>query len=130
MIKNNGMNPTWDETFELSLSCPHLATLLFQVHDENIGVRANKTVGFCAIPAMCLREGYRAIPILNNQTAQREDEFQLKQTYLRANIRVKEGRAKAIDMVAQNLELLVGQVEPEDALEMQLQEPLAIFWAP
>ena len=57
----------------------------------------------------------------------REDAFQLQQTYLRANIRVHEGRAKAIDNVAQSLELLSGQVVPEDALEMQLQDPLAIF---
>ena len=56
-----------------------------------------------------------------HENESREDAFQLQQTYLRANIRVKEGRAKAIDAVAQSLAVLSGGVEPEDALEMHLQ---------
>ena len=65
----------------------------------------------------------------------KEDEFRLQQSRKRAEIRVKERRAKPIDFLALNLKWSVPQtnakgIEEEDegeGLDMDLEEPYAIF---
>ena len=58
---------------------------------------------------------------------QREDRFQLEQSKLRAHIRVREGRARPIDVLSESLALLADDCPPERALETELQEPIRIF---
>eukprot|EP00908_Phaeocystis_cordata_P010827 Transcript_21680.p1 GENE.Transcript_21680~~Transcript_21680.p1 ORF type:complete len:636 (-),score=346.15 Transcript_21680:280-2187(-) len=57
----------------------------------------------------------------------REDDFQLEQSQVRARKRVQEGRAKPIDMLADSLQLLSETIQPAEALEMRLQDPLLVF---
>lgn len=57
----------------------------------------------------------------------REDEFQLGQTLLRAHIRVREGRAKPIDMLSESLGLLRSECTAEEAAALELQQPATIF---
>ena len=57
----------------------------------------------------------------------REEEFQLKQSQVRAHIRVGEGRAKPIDVLSESLTLLQPDVDPSAALETRVQEPTRLF---
>lgn len=36
MIDDNGLNPTWDETFVFNVDCPELAFLRFVVYDVDM----------------------------------------------------------------------------------------------
>lgn len=36
VIKDNGFNPRWDETFEFTICCPELAFVRFKVKDEDL----------------------------------------------------------------------------------------------
>lgn len=58
---------------------------------------------------------------------QREDRFQLEQTKLRAHIRVREGRARPIDILAESITLLEDDCAPERALDIELHEPMRVF---
>lgn len=51
--------------------------------------------------------------------AQQEDEFHLEQARLRSQIRIQDGRAKPIDLLAQ----YVSNQSLEDTIEMQMHEP-------
>ncbi|KAI8883583.1 hypothetical protein K501DRAFT_184164, partial [Backusella circina FSU 941] len=59
----------------------------------------------------------------------KEEEFHLEQAKRRAEIRIKEGRAKPIDILAMNLRLAnePDKVEEEIDLEIDLEEPYTIF---
>jgi len=57
----------------------------------------------------------------------REDEFQFQQTKERAHIRTKEGRARPIDVLCESLTLLDPDLDPEAALEIELQVPMDVF---
>jgi len=53
------------------------------------------------------------------QWSQQEEHFHLKQARLRSKIRIKDGRAKAIDLLARYLDILEGN----DAVDCELHEP-------
>ncbi|CAO3665703.1 unnamed protein product [Rhizopus microsporus] len=59
----------------------------------------------------------------------KEEEFHLEQAKKRAEIRIKEGRAKPIDLLAMNLRLAYepDKVEEDVDLEVDLDEPYTIF---
>ncbi|KAI9322666.1 mid region of cactin-domain-containing protein [Dichotomocladium elegans] len=59
----------------------------------------------------------------------KEEEFHLEQAKRRAEIRLKEGRAKPIDILAMNLRLAnePDKVEEDVELEIDLEEPYTIF---
>ena len=59
----------------------------------------------------------------------KEEEFHLEQAKRRAEIRIKEGRAKPIDILAMNLRLAnePDKVEHDVELEIDLEEPYTIF---
>ncbi|OZJ04826.1 hypothetical protein BZG36_02347 [Bifiguratus adelaidae] len=59
----------------------------------------------------------------------REEEFHLEQAKRRAEIRIKEGRAKPIDVLAMNLRLAnePDKVEEDVDIEVDLEEPYTIF---
>ncbi|KAG1465157.1 hypothetical protein G6F56_004940 [Rhizopus delemar] len=59
----------------------------------------------------------------------KEEEFHLEQAKKRAEIRIKEGRAKPIDLLAMNLRLAYepDKVEEDVDLEIDLDEPYTIF---
>lgn len=59
----------------------------------------------------------------------KEEEFHLEQAKRRAEIRIKEGRAKPIDILAMNLRLAnePDKVEDDVDLEIDLDEPYTIF---
>ena len=57
----------------------------------------------------------------------REEEFQLKQSHLRAHIRVGEGRARPIDMLSESLTLLHDELEPDAARGVRVFEPTRLF---
>ncbi|KAJ9058906.1 hypothetical protein DSO57_1007583 [Entomophthora muscae] len=58
----------------------------------------------------------------------REDEFHLEQAKRRAEIRIKDRRAKAIDVLAINLKLAYeGDDDEEHPLEISLDEPYTVF---
>ncbi|CAM0142374.1 hypothetical protein VKS41_002132 [Umbelopsis sp. WA50703] len=59
----------------------------------------------------------------------KEDEFHLEQAKKRAEIRIREGRAKPIDILAMNMRLANEADKVEDAidLEVDLDEPYTIF---
>ena len=53
------------------------------------------------------------------ENEKREEEFQLKQTYLRARIRAGEGRGKPIDLLSESLSLLLDDADPETARDIK-----------
>ncbi|RIB19526.1 mid region of cactin-domain-containing protein [Gigaspora rosea] len=59
--------------------------------------------------------------------ASKEDEFHLEQAKRRAEIRIKESRAKPIDILAINLRLADESEVVDDALEIDMDEPYTIF---
>ncbi|CAG8498306.1 17770_t:CDS:10 [Dentiscutata erythropus] len=61
--------------------------------------------------------------------ASKEDEFHLEQAKRRAEIRIKENRAKPIDILAINLRLADESEVVDDALEIDMDEPYTIFEA-
>ncbi|CAG8450899.1 1417_t:CDS:10 [Scutellospora calospora] len=59
--------------------------------------------------------------------ASKEDEFHLEQAKRRAEIRIKENRAKPIDILAINLRLADESEVVDEALEIDMDEPYTIF---
>ena len=53
----------------------------------------------------------------------REEEFMLKQTRMRAHIRVGEGRAKPIDLLSESLTLLLPDLDVQAALDIRPEDP-------
>ncbi|EDW65303.1 splicing factor Cactin [Drosophila virilis] len=56
-----------------------------------------------------------------------EDQFHLEQARLRSEIRIRDGRAKPIDLLAQYVSATNTEAELEDALEMQMHEPYMLL---
>ncbi|CAG8509629.1 3139_t:CDS:10, partial [Cetraspora pellucida] len=59
--------------------------------------------------------------------ASKEDEFHLEQAKRRAEIRIKENRAKPVDILAINLRLADETEVVDEALEIDMDEPYTIF---
>merc|ERR1712232_37920 len=59
VIKDNGFDPVWDETFVFQISRPDIAILTFQVYDSYCKCK----VVTSAFPVNMLREGVRWVPM-------------------------------------------------------------------
>ncbi|WKY06202.1 hypothetical protein Q1695_006421 [Nippostrongylus brasiliensis] len=60
VVKNNGFNPMWNQSFEKDLHCPEIAMLRFCVKDFD-SKTTNDFVGEFSIPVSCIRRGYSQI---------------------------------------------------------------------
>lgn len=54
-IKNNGLNPIWNEDFKFVVNCPELAFIKFTVKDDDFG--KNSVVGSYTIRFENIRTG-------------------------------------------------------------------------
>ncbi|XP_046996756.1 1-phosphatidylinositol 4,5-bisphosphate phosphodiesterase gamma-1 [Schistocerca americana] len=63
-VSDNGFNPVWNETFDFEVSNPHFALLRFVVQDEDMFGDSN-FIGQATYPVLCLRTGYRSVPLKN-----------------------------------------------------------------
>ncbi|KAI3387861.1 hypothetical protein SNEBB_008652 [Seison nebaliae] len=59
-VKNNGLNPIWDEKFNFSINYPELAFIRFEVKDHDRMGR-NDLIAQRTIPLTCIQNGYRSI---------------------------------------------------------------------
>lgn len=60
------INPRWkDQLFRFHIAVPSLASVYFEVR-TNDAVRSEVMAG-CAVPVMCMREGIRWVPLLDNR---------------------------------------------------------------
>lgn len=66
VVKDNGFNPMWKETFEKELLMPELAMIRFVVFDEDVGSR-DDFIGQFSLPFTSVRPGYRHIHLLGNK---------------------------------------------------------------
>lgn len=55
IIKNNGLNPIWNEDFKFIVCCPELAFVKFSVKDDDFG--KNSLVGYYTIRFENIRNG-------------------------------------------------------------------------
>lgn len=64
-VQNNGFNPVWNSQFSFPIHFPEVAFLSFTVYDED----ALKTnfIARSAVPVHCIRQGYRAVALLDYQ---------------------------------------------------------------
>jgi len=60
VVKNNGLNPVWDETFIFEVSGPEVTCLLFTVINEK---SKDNFVGYYSVCLGASRIGYRRIPL-------------------------------------------------------------------
>lgn len=64
-IRDNGLNPVWNETFNFVVHCSELAFLRVTVFDEDVFGDA-RFLGHGTYPINCIcRRGYRSIPLMN-----------------------------------------------------------------
>ncbi|CAC9515387.1 phospholipase c-like protein [Leishmania infantum JPCM5] len=62
VVRNNGLNPYWMETFTLACESKEIDLLTVKVMDEDT-TSANDSVCEMVIPVRALRTGYRAVPM-------------------------------------------------------------------
>lgn len=63
-ISDNGFNPVWMQCCEFEVANPHFALLRFVVQDEDMFAEPN-FIGQATYPLLCLRTGYRSVPLKN-----------------------------------------------------------------
>lgn len=61
-IKDNGLNPRWNEDFMFYVNIPQLAIIHFVVQDSN-AVTASELIGQYCLPFTSLRQGYRHVKL-------------------------------------------------------------------
>ena len=68
--EQNGLNPVWDasKTFMLTMENPQIAMVSFAVWNK-VDERTSEFIGSSAVPACCLREGYRSVPLFGSDNA-------------------------------------------------------------
>ncbi|XP_064634557.1 1-phosphatidylinositol 4,5-bisphosphate phosphodiesterase delta-1-like isoform X2 [Lineus longissimus] len=66
VIKNNGFNPVWNETFQFTVKCPELALVRFSVKDDG-KVRADADLANFTIPFNSIQQGHRHIPLKDDR---------------------------------------------------------------
>ena len=81
IIKKNWFNPKFTLNAEFNIRCTELCFILFHIYSKN-DVMADERIAWYCIPLNCIRQGYRVIPLLNNQLNPIENCF------LFANIKV------------------------------------------
>ncbi|RNA22069.1 1-phosphatidylinositol 4-5-bisphosphate phosphodiesterase delta-1 [Brachionus plicatilis] len=62
-IRDNGLNPIWNEDLEFNIHCPELAFVRFIVKDEDLG--SDDFVGSNAFRFENIKQGYRHVPLKN-----------------------------------------------------------------
>ncbi|XP_048507908.1 1-phosphatidylinositol 4,5-bisphosphate phosphodiesterase gamma-1-like isoform X2 [Athalia rosae] len=64
-IRDNGLNPVWNESCKFQILNPHFAMLRFLVQDEDAFGDKN-FIGQATFPIRTIRTGYRSVPLQNN----------------------------------------------------------------
>jgi phosphatidylinositol phospholipase C gamma-1 len=71
-VRDNGLNPIWNETFNFVIQCSDLAFLRITVHDQDVSGDA-RFLGQGTYPINCIcRRGYRSIPLMNEYSEELE----------------------------------------------------------
>lgn len=71
-VRDNGLNPIWNETFYFDIQCCELAFLRITVHDEDAFGDA-RFLGHGTYPVNCIcRRGYRSVPLMNEYSEELE----------------------------------------------------------
>ncbi|CAF0759543.1 unnamed protein product [Brachionus calyciflorus] len=65
-VKDNGLNPIWNEDFEFTINCPELAFVKFIVKDEDVG--NDDFIGQYTIRFQNIKQGYRHIALKNKSS--------------------------------------------------------------
>jgi len=63
--RDNGLNPSWNHTFDFDVICPPIAKIRFHVQDEDMFGDSN-FIGQAVFPLGSLKTGYRSIPLKNS----------------------------------------------------------------
>ena len=64
VLRKNGFNPCWNESFTITVSNPELAVINFQVYDADFW-SAEDYIGHFGCSISMLRQGYRMVPLLD-----------------------------------------------------------------
>ncbi|KAH0617111.1 hypothetical protein JD844_028783 [Phrynosoma platyrhinos] len=64
VIKNNALNPRWNETFTFNIQVPDLALIRFVVEDQ-MAITANDFLGQYTLPVLSMNKGYRHVPLVS-----------------------------------------------------------------
>jgi len=64
IVKNNGLNPIWDEEFSFEVAAPDVSSVLFIVKNDN---SSDSFVGYYSLPFGAARLGYRRIPLKDSK---------------------------------------------------------------
>ena len=70
-IRDNGLNPIWNESFVFDIDTPDLAFIRFVVNEEDSFGDPN-FLAQATYPVRCLRHGYRSVPLRNEFSEQLE----------------------------------------------------------
>lgn len=64
-VRDNGLNPVWGETMHFDVMNPECSLIRFVVNDvDNFGDL--NQIGQATYPVLCLRDGFRSVPLKNN----------------------------------------------------------------
>ena len=70
-IRDNGLNPVWDEEFHLVILNPALALLRLSVYDEDM-FGDPSFIGHSTLPVSLVQGGYRSVQLKNGHSEQLE----------------------------------------------------------
>lgn len=71
-VRDNGLNPIWNETFNFVIQCSDLAFLRITVLDQDVS-GDNRFLGHGTYPVNCIcRRGYRSVPLMNEYSEESE----------------------------------------------------------
>ncbi|XP_055346908.1 1-phosphatidylinositol 4,5-bisphosphate phosphodiesterase delta-1-like [Paramacrobiotus metropolitanus] len=67
-IRNNGFNPSWEETFTFTIHDQEMAVMRFEVKDFETS-SVNEVIAHYTIPVTSMKEGYRHVELFDKQDA-------------------------------------------------------------
>ncbi|XP_045101116.1 1-phosphatidylinositol 4,5-bisphosphate phosphodiesterase gamma-1-like isoform X2 [Portunus trituberculatus] len=70
-VRDNGLNPTWCHLMGFKVSNPECALIRFVVGDDD-SLREPSQIGHATYPVLCLREGFRSVPLKNHYSEEIE----------------------------------------------------------
>jgi len=71
VVNDNGLNPLWDENFNIRIQNPSMALFRLAVYDEDMFGEPN-FLGAATYPAAALLSGYRSVPLKNGHSEELE----------------------------------------------------------
>ena len=71
VVNDNGLNPVWDESFNIRIQNPPMALFRLSVYDEDMFGEPN-FLGAATYPCTCILSGYRAVPLNNGHSEELE----------------------------------------------------------